>query len=117
MKFLFSLSAFTAIAYLLICLFLLFWQNRIIFLPSAEIERKPDALGLAYEDIWLSVLSGQGKLEHIHGWWMPSSTPTDRILLYLHGNGGNISGNLGAAGRFSTSWIFCFADRLSGLWS
>ena len=100
MKFVFSVMLLAAIAYLLICLCLFFWQNRIIFLPSGEIERRPDALELSYEDIWLSVLSGQGKLEKVHGWWIPASEPTNKVLLYLHGNGGNISCNVGAAARF-----------------
>ena len=100
MKFFFSVIVLTSIAYLLTCLALFFWQNRIIFLPSGEIERTPDALGLSYEDIWLSVLSGQGKLEKIHGWWIPASEPTNKVLLYLHGNGGNMSCNVGAAARF-----------------
>ena len=36
----------------------------------------------------------------MHGWWIPASEPTNKVLLYLHGNGGNMSCNVGAAARF-----------------
>ncbi|MEM8777692.1 MAG: alpha/beta fold hydrolase [Cyanobacteria bacterium P01_G01_bin.49] len=84
-----------AIAYLCACFALLAAQNRLIFKPLSTIEATPADLGLAYENIWLTVLTPQGKLEKIHGWWVPAKSSRERVLLYLHGNGGNISYNLG----------------------
>jgi len=89
-----------AIAYLSICISLFLLQNRLIFLPSSIIENTPDELGLTYSDIWLSIPTKAGKIERIHGWWIPSAQPTSKVLLYLHGNGVNIEVNLEHAQRF-----------------
>jgi fermentation-respiration switch protein FrsA (DUF1100 family) len=60
-------------------------------------EITPDEISLVYEDVWLKVANKKGETEGIHGWWLPNSTPNSPVLLYLHGNGKNISGNLGRA--------------------
>lgn len=99
-KLLLSGLVWSAIAYLLTCFALLIWQNRLIFLPSPNLQLTPEKLDLEYEDVWLSVLTWNRKVERLHGWWIPNSSPGGKVLLYLHGNGGNISSNLGAARRF-----------------
>jgi alpha-beta hydrolase superfamily lysophospholipase len=88
------------IAYFCVCLGLFFGQNRLIFVPSTQIEGTPVEMGLKYEEIWLPVENSNSKTERIHAWWIPSSRPRDRVLLYLHGNGGNISNNLRRAKRY-----------------
>ena len=88
-------------AYFAACLALWIGQNRLIFKPSSTVETTPGDLGLSYEDIWLSVTSPQGKRQKIHGWWINSQQyQDDKVLLYLHGNGGNISHNLGPVKTF-----------------
>jgi hypothetical protein len=89
-----------AIAYLLFCIVLSLWQNRLIFFPSSVVKNSPGDLGLAYDEVWIPVLASQGKIERLHGWWIPAASPKSDVLLYLHGNGGNISANLGHARRF-----------------
>ena len=55
----------------------------------------PSAFGLAYSDVWIPVdFEGGGKL---HGWWLPADSGNELTILYLHGNAGNISSNLGKA--------------------
>lgn len=87
-----------AIAYLSICIALLFWQNRLIFVPSPIIEYTPSDLGLVYEDVWLLLSNRVAKPERLHGWWIPTANSGD-VLLYLHGNGKNVSANLEHAQR------------------
>lgn len=95
-----------AIAYLSICLLLYFQQSRLIFVPSAVIEKTPEFFGLKYEEVWLPVSTKSGGVERIHGWWIPSQsdrqTPgtKEKVLLYLHGNGINIGANVAHANRF-----------------
>ncbi|WP_264320424.1 alpha/beta hydrolase [Zarconia navalis] len=63
----------------------------------------PRELQLDYEDIWLPVSSSSpSKVEKIHSWWIPATNQSDNshVLLYLHGNGGNIGVNLYQAERF-----------------
>ena len=87
------------ISYILLCLALWRWQNRLIFLPPKMIEGTPAELRLPYEDVWLSVTNEQGITEKIHAWWLPNQSSED-VLLYLHGNGSNISGNLDVGKEF-----------------
>lgn len=107
-----------AIAYLLLCLSLRLWQNRLIFFPSSIISTTPDRLGLIYEDVWLSVpqpkeaifltkilkifKTKSAKIERIHGWWIAKNAADSHshVLLYLHGNGANIGDNLGRVQQF-----------------
>lgn len=89
-----------AIAYLAACLFLYFQQTRFIFFPSSVIEVTPKAFNLKYQDVWIPVTAASGKVEKMHGWWIPASTPNAKVLLYLHGNGVNIGANTAHADRF-----------------
>jgi uncharacterized protein len=84
------------------CLFLLLGQTRLIFVPCKRIEATPADLELDYQDIWIPVFSNSPK-DEIHGWWIdapPEAASESKILLYLHGNSGNISSNLNHARRF-----------------
>ncbi|ACK72584.1 phospholipase/carboxylesterase [Gloeothece citriformis PCC 7424] len=89
-----------AITYLLICVALRLWQKRLIFHPSSTLDYTPADLGLIYEDVWISVLTWEGKREKMHGWWIPSKSSSKDVLLYLHGNGVNIGANLGPVEKF-----------------
>ncbi len=95
-KFLLSVSTFLAITYLATCLGLWFWQNRLIFHPNQVMYLTPEDLAMAYENVWLEVGNG----DRLHGWWLPANSHTERVLLYLHGNGGNVGDNLEHARRF-----------------
>ena len=97
-KILFSGISLAAIAYILICFGFWAGQNRLIFVPSTQMEGNPTDLGLEYEEIWLPVENSN--TEKMQAWWIPSAKPRDRVLLYLHGNGGNISSTLGRARRY-----------------
>lgn len=85
--------------YLSACLFLFFQQTNFIYFPSPVIETTPDAFNVDYQDVWLSVAASNGKVERIHGWWIPAK-PNAKVLLYLHGNGINIGANVGRAYKF-----------------
>ncbi|KJH72183.1 alpha/beta hydrolase [Aliterella atlantica] len=90
----------TAIAYLAACFLLYFLQTRFIFFPSSVIEITPKAFNRKYQDVWIPVLAASGKVEKMHGWWIPAATSNANVLLYLHGNGVNIGANAAHADRF-----------------
>lgn len=94
-----SLGAFVAIAYTSACLSLLVRQNRFIFLPSPRVEITPEQFNLRYQNVWLPVMAKSGKVEQIHGWWIPAQ-PEAGVMLYLHGNGINIGANVTQANHF-----------------
>ncbi|WP_223257380.1 alpha/beta hydrolase [Phormidesmis priestleyi] len=87
---LWNIGKFLAIAYLTICLVLFFAQSHLMFVPDAHHYKDLDALNLPHQEVWLPVSTKTGKIERIHGWWIPHDHPIS-TMLYLHGNGGNIS--------------------------
>ena len=57
--------------------------------PTREIVNTPESIGLDYNDINLKVSGGL----NIHGWHIPSNYARGAVL-FLHGNGGNISNSV-----------------------
>lgn len=78
-------------AYLLLVAFVYLTQASMLYLPNIpgrELLAAPDAVGLDYEDITLEASDGVS----VHGWFVPGES--ERVLLYFHGNAGNISHRL-----------------------
>lgn len=66
------------------------FADRLVYFPSREHDGgTPAALGLAYEDA--APLASDGV--QLHAWFVPATEPAP-VLLFLHGNGGNISHRL-----------------------
>jgi uncharacterized protein len=86
--------------YSVACLSLWVWQNRFIFFPQREITTSPEQYKLSYQEVSLPVKTEGGKVENMHGWWLPANQPNAKVVLYLHGNSQNIGGNLKHANRF-----------------
>lgn len=101
-KLLFSIGKIWAIAYIASCILLFVLQTRFIFQPTASIQKTPDTFNIAYEEVWLPVKTRYGKIEKLHGWWIPGKSPPShkKVLLYLHGNGLNIGANINQSYRF-----------------
>ncbi|WP_413166298.1 alpha/beta hydrolase [Capilliphycus salinus ALCB114379] len=105
------LAVASALAYTVACLILRFAQSRFIFFPSREIKTTPEELNLPYQEVWLPVATKTGKLEQVHGWWIPSdsnSLKEERVILDFHGNRSNISANLDYAQQFHRMGLSVF---------
>lgn len=64
--------------------FFYFQQDRMLFpVPSTYQATSPSDLGLAFDDLHISVNGS----EQIHAWWIPASPPSDKVVLAFHGNG------------------------------
>ena len=102
LKRLFIIGKVLAIAYIASCILLFILQTRFIFQPTAIIQKTPDAFNITYEEVWLPITNKLGKIEKLHGWWIPgkSSGESAKVLLYLHGNGLNIGANINQSYRF-----------------
>jgi fermentation-respiration switch protein FrsA (DUF1100 family) len=61
-------------------------QAAMTFFPDRLLSATPASWGLAYEDVFLTAEDGV----KLHGWYIPRQG-SDRVLLFLHGNAGNIS--------------------------
>ena len=82
--------------YLLICLALWLGQGHLIFFPSKELTVTPAHYSAIYDDVSIPGTTGE-----LTGWWLPSEQPHAKVLLYLHGNGGNLSDNAAQAARLN----------------
>src|SRR5690242_20785814 len=89
--------------YLLICLALWLAQGHLIFFPSKELTITPAHYRVAYQDVSLPVTNGE-----LTGWWLPSRESGAKVLLYLHGNGGNLSDNAAQAARLNRLGLSVF---------
>lgn len=84
-------------AYLLLVAFVYLTQAGMLYLPNMpgrELLAAPKAVGLDYEDITLEASDGV----RVHGWFVPGESA--RVLLYFHGNAGNISHRLHSIRQF-----------------
>lgn len=61
-------------------------QPSMIFYPYPELEATPSEWGFPYEDVSLAAKDGT----RLHGWYIPNPA-SSRVLLFFHGNAGNIS--------------------------
>lgn len=57
-----------------------------VFFPSRVMNQNPSALRLTYEDRWVTTADGV----RVHGWLVTRPNPRG-LILYFHGNAGNIS--------------------------
>jgi fermentation-respiration switch protein FrsA (DUF1100 family) len=92
MRIIVNLLIFAAGAWFLLALMLYLFQHKMVFLanmPGRALTASPEDIGLPYENVILTTRDG----ERIHGWYV--SAPVSRgVVLFFHGNAGNISHRL-----------------------
>lgn len=94
-----SLVFAAAVFYGTLLLGLYLVQERLLFVtgpPGRELVASPQAIGLRYEDVWLTSDDGV----RLHGWYLPAGDAR-ATLLFLHGNAGNISHRLDSLRLFN----------------
>lgn len=74
-----------------LALVILTWllQGCMIHFPVRALETTPADAGLAYEELYLTTADG----ERLHAWFLPAHEAR-AVLLFFHGNAGNISHRL-----------------------
>jgi Dipeptidyl aminopeptidases/acylaminoacyl-peptidases len=77
-------------SYAVIVLYFYSIQDQMLYLPKRDLRGTPEQVGLEYEPVRI-VTKDQ---EQIAGWFIPGG---DKTVLFLHGNGDNISGRLSHA--------------------
>ncbi len=78
-----------AAAYLLVGGFIYFAQDSMVYRPDTRLEATPEEIGLAFEDVRLTAKDGV----KLHGWYVPADQERG-VVLFCHGNNGNISHRL-----------------------
>ena len=87
-----SIIVMAAAAYAVVLLALFVFQSRLVYfpnMPSRAIGPGPDSIGLAYEPVEIITEDGI-KLD---AWYVPAQEPHG-VVLFFHGNAGNISHRL-----------------------
>jgi len=83
--------------YALLALVVYLMQARMLYLPDVPgrtLDRTPADIGTDYQDVSIQTTDGVT----LHGWYIPGSG--DRVLLFFHGNAGNISHRLESIRQF-----------------
>jgi uncharacterized protein len=83
------------ILYLCLLVFVYFYQSKLIYFPEKRISSTPKDIGLPYEEIELHADDGV----KLAGWFIPN-TGSERFLIALNGNAGNISNRIELIERF-----------------
>ena len=92
MRTLVSILTIAISIYVLLALMLYLFQGRMVFLsnlPDRALIASPGDIGLDYENVSLTTSDN----ERLHGWYVPAANPRG-VLLFFHGNAGNISHRL-----------------------
>jgi fermentation-respiration switch protein FrsA (DUF1100 family) len=104
MRLLLGMLAVVAAVYVLLGLLLYLFQGSMVFLatvPGRALDASPADLGLDYEDVGIDTADG----ERLHGWYVPAVSPGTGeprgVLLFFHGNAGNISHRLDSIAIFN----------------
>jgi fermentation-respiration switch protein FrsA (DUF1100 family) len=99
MRTLLTLLAALGIVYLALGVILYLFQGSMVFLaglPGRVLEATPADIGLPYEDVRIDTADG----ERLHGWYVPAAEARG-VLLFFHGNAGNISHRLESIAIFN----------------
>jgi len=65
-------------------------QSRLVYFPQRDIIATPDQIGLSYEAVAFEAADGV----RLSGWLVPAQGPPRGVILFCHGNAGNISHRL-----------------------
>ena len=82
------LAALAAAGWLLLVGWLVLQERRLVFFPTRALTAGPADFGLRADE--LSIRTGDGLA--LHGWWIAG--PGRRVLIWYHGNAGNIADRL-----------------------
>ena len=93
-----SIAGLLAFSWLALVALLALQERRLIFFPSRNLAAAPADFGLRAEELSITAADGVS----LHGWWIQG--PGDRVLIWYHGNAGNIGDRL-----HNARW---FVDRL-----
>ncbi len=86
MRHVMMILAVVAGTYVGVCLLAFAFQRHLVFYPERKITVTPASAGMTYRGVFFETSDGV----RLHGWFVPASG-TPWVLLYCHGNAGNVS--------------------------
>lgn len=88
---------------------LFFMQPRLLYRPVKNIAYTPAQLDIEFEDVFIKTLDGV----KLHGWYVPAED-SRFVILFCHGNGGNISHRLDTVDFFCKIGLSCLVFDYRG---
>jgi pimeloyl-ACP methyl ester carboxylesterase len=85
------------------------FQSQLVYVPKHKMVASPADIGLSYQDVELESADGV----RLSAWWVPSEKPRG-VLLFCHGNGGNISHLLERIGTYRSLGLSTFVFDYRG---
>lgn len=94
--------AILAGAYVALVVLLYWFQARLVYYPQIgrDIVATPASIGLQYEELAIPAVDGKP----LHAWYVPALDARG-VVLFVHGNAGNISHRLDAFGIFNEAGL------------
>jgi hypothetical protein len=90
-------------AYIAICLLAFLLQSRMVFFPDRKLIYSPGTAGMDYRDVFFETEDGV----KLHGWFIPARHAR-AVVLFFHGNAGNISHRLDSIRIFNDVGLSVF---------
>lgn len=87
--------AVVVVGYIVILAAVFLFQARLLFFPTRDISANPSHIGLDYESVNFITEDGVS----LHGWYVPAEE-SETVVLFFHGNAGNISHRLDTLSLF-----------------
>lgn len=91
--------------YAMLVVFLYLMQARMLYLPNVpgrSLDMTPADANLDFEEVRVRTTDG----ETVHGWYIPG--PSRRVVLFFHGNAGNVSHRLDSIRQFHSLGLSVF---------
>jgi len=88
---------YIVVGYLIIVGLMTLFQNQLIFHPSGNMVATPDRLGMEWSEHWIETSDGKT----LHG-WLIGDAEDQPVVVFSHGNAGNISGRIEIAGEIAS---------------
>ena len=92
------LALIFAVGYVIVVVVMSLLENSLIFFPSVYPDGYWEPAHLAFEDAWFETDDGS----RLHGWYLPAANPR-AVVLFAHGNGGNLSHRVDVVDALSRS--------------
>lgn len=84
-------------------------ERRVLYFPTKKIIETPSFLGLDFKDLTLSTSDG----ERLNAWYVPVKN-AKFVLLFFHGNGGNLSNRIEKIAFFNSLGFSVFIVEYRG---
>lgn len=91
-----TLAVAAGAIYASLCIALFLGQDRLVFFPDRHLVASPADRGLPHSEHWITTADGV----RVHAWYIPGPERAP-VVLFLHGNAGNISHRLDTAALLS----------------